>query len=82
MTEKKQIMPEVRKNPKTGYIEIDYAPKPKPNWRAIAEEMAEALRLIKHELTIPAAEYVPAIPAVVDIITSALDKFNKAKGEI
>lgn len=31
-----------------------------------------ALRRVKHELLIPAAEYVPAIPAVWDIIDAAL----------
>lgn len=33
-----------------------------------------ALRRVKQELTIPAAEYVPAIPACWDIIDAALTK--------
>lgn len=35
-------------------------------------ELENALRLVKHELMIPAAEYVPAIPAVWDIIENVL----------
>lgn len=37
-------------------------------------DLLEALRLLKEELTIPAAEYVPAIPACWDIIGAAIAK--------
>lgn len=37
-------------------------------------ELMATLRRVKTELTIPAAEYVPAIPAVWDIIDAALAK--------
>lgn len=37
------------------------------------DELKSALRSIKRELTIPAAEYVPAIPVVWRIIDAALN---------
>ncbi len=38
------------------------------------EALEAALRRVKQELTIPAAEYVPAIPAVWEIIDAALER--------
>lgn len=41
-------------------------------------ELIETLRRVKVELTIPAAEYVPAIPAAWDIIDGALARASRA----
>lgn len=42
-------------------------------------KLEAALRRVKQELMIPAAEYVPAIPAVWGIIDAAL---NDLRGEV
>lgn len=62
------------RDPATGVLRVLKADDEAAKLIAAAPDLLEAMKRVQQELTIPAAEYVPAIPACWEIINDAIAK--------